>query len=52
MPNSVPISICSNPSCEELIYKGEQVWKKGNDLYCQGKCLIDSFKTEEETSNG
>ncbi|PLR93227.1 hypothetical protein [Bacillus sp. T33-2] len=43
-----PISICTNSNCENPIYKGDHVWQKGSDLYCQLKCLVDSLYGTKE----
>jgi len=41
------IDVCANEKCEQPISKGDLVWKKGDELYCKGKCLIESFNKEE-----
>lgn len=47
-PQEEPITVCANPNCEAPIYKGDRVWRKGHDLFCQSECLIDSFQSEED----
>lgn len=39
-----PVAACENIVCEKVIYKGDRVWHKGSELYCSGKCLIESFE--------
>ena len=46
------IAECSNPKCKWPIYKGDEVWFKGKKLYCHIDCLMTSFKTKEEVTNG
>lgn len=38
------VAVCSQ--CEKPITKGERVWFKGRDYYCNGKCLTASFNTK------
>lgn len=47
MGNQRPISVCSNPNCEWPIYKGDKVWKKGSEQYCNILCLAESFENQE-----
>jgi hypothetical protein len=41
-----PINICTNQHCEQPIYKGDQVWHRGKDLYCNLGCLVQQMKEE------
>ena len=43
-----PIDICSNPNCEWSIYKGDNVWRRGRDLFCHIQCLFEVMKSENE----
>lgn len=45
-----PVSLCDNPKCKWPIYKGDRVWKKGNQLYCNGSCLLESFKQKKKVA--
>lgn len=38
-----PVAVCENDNCEKVIHEGDNVWHKGSELYCSGKCLIQSF---------
>ena len=38
------INICANSSCEWPIYKGDQAWKLGNDLFCHIECAMGVLK--------
>lgn len=31
------VDICDQ--CSQVIYKGQQVWKVGSEIYCNGSCL-------------
>lgn len=47
-----PVAVCDNNGCEKVIYKGERIWYKGNEFYCTGKCLIQSFGNNEKELPG
>ncbi|WP_186321429.1 hypothetical protein [Bacillus sp. FJAT-22090] len=49
-----PVAVCENDRCEKTIFKGEEAWHKGHELYCSGKCLIESFGSpvEEQVVGG
>lgn len=40
---NTPVAVCENDRCEKTIFIGQKVWRKGSELYCSGKCLIESF---------
>ncbi|MEK3974721.1 hypothetical protein [Psychrobacillus sp. FSL K6-1267] len=44
-----PVAVCENESCEKVIHKGDEVWHKGSELFCSGKCLIESFGPQKQT---
>lgn len=46
-----PVAACENNRCEKAIHKGEQVWHKGSEMYCSGKCLFQSFGHQKQTIN-
>jgi len=46
-----PVAACENIQCEKAIHKGEQVWRKGSEMYCSGKCLFQSFGHVKQTIN-
>jgi hypothetical protein len=43
-----PVAVCENDSCEKVIHDSERVWQKGSELFCSGKCLIESFGSPVE----
>jgi hypothetical protein len=46
-----PVAACENQRCEKAIHKGDQIWRKGFEMYCSGKCLFQSFGHQEQTIN-
>ncbi|MDI2588078.1 hypothetical protein OR571_13370 [Psychrobacillus sp. NEAU-3TGS] len=44
-----PVAVCESDRCEKVIKKGEEMWHKGSELYCSGKCLFDSFGHVKQT---
>lgn len=47
-----PVAVCENESCEKVIHKGDEVWYKGSELFCSGKCLFRSFGHIKQTILG
>jgi hypothetical protein len=41
-----PVNICTNHNCEQPIFKGDQVWHRGKDLFCKLSCLAQQMKEE------
>lgn len=44
---NTPIAACENNRCEKAIHKGDEVWRKGSELYCSGKLSISIVRTSE-----
>lgn len=42
-----PVAACENNQCEKAINKGDQVWRKGSEIYCSGKLSISIVRTSE-----
>jgi len=49
LKDSEVVDICANPECEWPIYKGEKVWRRGKELYCHLKCLVEVMTKEKPT---
>lgn len=41
------VANCGNPDCKWPIYHGDQVWKLGNKLFCNGGCLATELAKGE-----
>ena len=50
-PEKEPVAYCDH--CEEPIFKGQDVWQKGSDRFCNLKCLHESMygPNKEEDKN-
>lgn len=42
------VGTCSNPNCKWPIYKGDEVWGRGRELFCHIQCLYEVMKSENE----
>lgn len=40
------VDVCANPNCEWPIYLGDEVWRRGNELYCHIQCLAEVMREE------
>lgn len=44
----IQVTRCANSNCKWPIYKGDQVWKRGNQYFCHLKCLVEVMKEENK----
>ncbi|PWV90227.1 hypothetical protein DFQ01_1443 [Paenibacillus cellulosilyticus] len=41
----IVVGECEHDACEKPLEVGQVVWKKGHDLYCSLRCMINDMRS-------